>query len=296
MAVAVSPSGRSQVLDWARVNGRDLPWRRTRDPWAVLVSEVMLQQTKADRVVPRWERFLQRWPSTADCAGATLGEVLVEWQGLGYPRRARALHASARCIEGDHGGRFPDDIDTLLTLPGIGPYTARAVLAFAFDRDVAVVDTNVGRILARRHGAPLGPAAAQARADDWVPAGKGWEWNQALLDVGARCCRPRDPACEGCPVAPGCSWHLAGRPDPDPASGSAGVSRPQARFDGSARQARGRLLAALATGPVDPDDVPAVILWSDRADAAVASAAIVEGLAGDGLVERADDGTLVLPR
>lgn len=290
------PVEQTRILDWSRAHHRDLPWRHTRDPWAVLVSEVMLQQTQVDRVVPRWRRFMERWPTTVACAAASPGEVLAEWQGLGYPRRARALHASAQRIEADHGGDFPDDLDTLLTLPGIGPYTARAVLAFAFGRDVAVVDTNVGRVLARRHGAPLGAAAAQARADEWVPQGHGWEWNQGLLDVGARCCRPRDPACGDCPVASECAWHLAGRPEPDPAWGSAAVSRPQSRFEGSARQARGRLMAALVGGPVDPTDVAAVIHWSDLPDRAAAAAVIVDGLVRDGLVELAEDGMLVLPR
>ncbi len=291
-----SPEGRARVLAWARANHRDLPWRATRDPWEVLVSEVMLQQTQVDRVVPRWERFVERWPTTAACAAAPLGDVLVEWQGLGYPRRARSLHATAQRVEGEHGGRFPDDLDSLLSLPGIGPYTARAVLAFAFERDVAVVDTNVGRILARRHGGPLGARAAQAAADDWVPEGQGWAWNQGLLDVGARLCRPRDPACDACPVAQECAWRLAGHPDPDPATGSAAVSRRQARFEGSARQARGRLMAALAAGTVAEAEVGAVVGWSDRDDVDAACASLVDGLVTDGLVERHGAALLRLPR
>ena len=198
------PDGEQRrVLEWAAEHRRDLPWRRTRDPWAVLVSEVMLQQTQVERVEPRWRAFLDRWPSAAACAAAPLSEVLVEWQGLGYPRRARALHETAQLVQDVHGGRFPDDLDTLLTLPGVGPYTARAVLAFAFEADVAVLDTNVGRILARRDGSALSPRSAQRRADEWLPAGEGWAWNQALLDVGARHCRPGRPLCSGCPVAPG---------------------------------------------------------------------------------------------
>lgn len=290
---------RRRILDWAERHRRDLPWRHTRDPWAVLVSEVMLQQTQVERVRPRWERFLERWPDTAACAAAPLSEVLIEWQGLGYPRRARALHSTAGRVESEHGGRFPDRLDQLLELPGVGPYTARAVLAFAFERDVAVVDTNVGRILARRHGAPLTPSEAQRRADDWVPEGHGWQWNQGLLDLGATRCRPRQPLCHDCPVAPDCRWSKRGCAPPDPAQRSAAVSRPQAPFEGSARQARGRVMAALARGPVRLDELPAVLGRGvaprrGRDDDAIDAATIVDGLVDDGLAVL-DGDTLVLP-
>ncbi|MFN7151086.1 MAG: A/G-specific adenine glycosylase [Microthrixaceae bacterium] len=280
--VTVGPEQRA-VLSWAAAHRRDLPWRATRDPWAVLVSEVMLQQTQVDRVVPRWQRFLARWPDTAACARASLGDVLGEWQGLGYPRRARALHESARQIQQDHDGRFPDQLDSLLALPGVGPYTARAVLAFAFERDVAVLDTNIGRILARRAGAALSPRDAQALADGWVPPGHGWAWNQGLLDVGATRCRPSAPRCWDCPVAPWCSWHRNGHDEPDPAAGSAAVSRRQAPFAGSARQARGRLLAELTRAPLTAEQL------SEHAPE------VVESLVADGLVERLEDGTIRLP-
>jgi A/G-specific adenine glycosylase len=282
-ADVTASSEQHAVLSWAAAHRRDLPWRATRDPWAVLVSEVMLQQTQVDRVVPRWTRFLERWPDTATCAQASLGQVLGEWQGLGYPRRARALHASAQQIEADHHGRFPDQLDTLLALPGVGPYTARAVLAFAFERDVAVLDTNVGRILARRAGASLSPRDAQAMADAWVTPGHGWAWNQGLLDIGATRCRPSAPRCDDCPVAPWCSWHRDGHPEPDPATGSAAVSRRQAPFAGSARQARGRLLSELATAPLTVEQL------------AEHAPEVVESLVVDGLVERLDDGSVRLP-
>lgn len=272
-----------RVLAWATAHRRDLPWRRTRDPWAVLVAEVMLQQTQVDRVVTRWQRFLGRWPTTTACASATLAEVLGEWQGLGYPRRARALHRAAQQVESTCAGRFPDDLDGLLALPGVGPYTARAVLAFAFERDVAVLDTNVGRVLARRVGTSLRPREAQALADEWAPSGHGWAWNQALLDVGATRCRPRAPRCGDCPVAPGCAWQLSGHEDPDPARGSAGVSRRQASFEGSARQARGRLLALLTTTELGPSEVQAF------------APEVVTSLLADGLVQRRADGGLRLP-
>ncbi|HYN34228.1 MAG TPA: A/G-specific adenine glycosylase, partial [Ilumatobacteraceae bacterium] len=134
------------VLAWGAHDLRDLPWRRERDPWRILAAEVMLQQTQAPRVIPKWTAFLDAFPTPSACAEASLADVLRLWQGLGYPRRARNLHAAAAAVVERHDGRLPDDLDALLALPGIGPYTARAVLAFAFERDVAVVDTNIARI------------------------------------------------------------------------------------------------------------------------------------------------------
>lgn len=286
----VSTAEQVAVLEWARQVRRDLPWRRTRDPWSILVAEVMLQQTQADRVVARWRSFLDRWPDVRSCSEAPLSDVLEEWSGLGYPRRARNLWSAARMIVADERRRdddwFPDDLEGLLLLPGVGPYTARAVLAFAFERDAAVVDTNVGRVLARRSGVTLRPAQAQAAADAWVPDGAGWEWNQGLLDLGALRCRPVRPDCGRCPVAATCVWHLAGNPAPDPAERSAGVSRPQARFEGSARQARGRLLRAVQDAPVDDSDLVVLLDWEQRSDAAAAAHAVAESLLVDGLVSR----------
>ena len=273
---AVDPG---HVLAWALPRLRDLPWRRTRDPWRILVSEVMLQQTQVRRVVPAWEAFCSEYPDPAACAAASLGDVLRRWQGLGYPRRARNLHATASVVVERHDGALPDDLDALLALPGVGPYTARAVLAFAFERDVAVVDTNIARVLARVAGRRLTPREVQALADDLVPADHGWVWNQAIMDLGATVCRPT-PRCDECPVAARCAWARAGRPEPDPALGSAGVSGRQAPFDGSARQARGAVLRALGTGP---------------APAAAFDDAIVGSLVADGLVVRRSDGSISLP-
>jgi A/G-specific adenine glycosylase len=243
------------LLAWGRANRRDLPWRATRDPWLVLVSEVMLQQTQADRVAPRWVEWAQAYPRPADLAAAPLSEALRRWQGLGYPRRARSLHLSATAMVEHHGGRVPDDLDGLLVLPGVGPYTARAVLVFAHGARVGVVDTNVGRVLARWAGAPLRAAEAQATADALVPAGRAWEWGQALFDLGATVCTRRSPACGDCPVARWCAWGRAPEGVVDPAEGTAGASRRQARFDGSMRQARGRLMADLVEAPRPADAV-----------------------------------------
>jgi A/G-specific adenine glycosylase len=233
---------------------RDLPWRRTRDPWAILVSEVMLQQTQAPRVIPKWEGFMAAYPTASACAAASLGDVLRLWQGLGYPRRARNLHAAAGQIAALD--EFPSTLDRLLRLPGVGDYTGRAVLAFAFEADAAVVDTNIARVLARVAGHRLTAKQAQAAADSALLPGDSWAWNQCLMDLGAVLCRPTKPRCGHCPLSQRCAWRGSGD---DPALGSAGVSRAQARFDGSDRQARGRLMKALVGGPVASDRLASVM-------------------------------------
>jgi A/G-specific adenine glycosylase len=278
---------------WFGANGRDLPWRRTRDPWAIVVAELMLQQTQVDRVVPRWHRFLDRFPTVEVCAGAPTADVIEEWAGLGYNRRAVNLHRLAVAVVGDHRGRFPNDRVELEALPGIGPYTSRAIRVFAFEEPDAVLDTNVARILARTTGRNLARAEAQALAD--ANLGRSpWHHNQAMLDVGAGWCRPRDPGCErGCPLRSVCAWAAAGRPDPDPATGSAGVSTRQSRFDGSDRQGRGRLVDAIRAGTVPADDLASVMGWPDDPERARRVAATV---VADGLAEVRPDGTFALPR
>jgi A/G-specific adenine glycosylase len=279
------------VLAWGEGHLRDLPWRRTRDPWAVLVSEVMAQQTGVDRVAPYYERFLARFPTPPVCAAGPLGEVLRLWTGLGYNRRAVNLHRCARAVADRHGGVLPADLAALVALPGIGPYTARAVLAFAFEHDVGVVDTNVGRVLARWEGRPLRVTEAQAQADDLVPPGRAWAWNQAVMELGGTVCLRRRPRCASCPVRRSCAWAAAGLAPPDPADGSAGVAAGQARFEGSDRQGRGRLVEALCRGPVAVDDLPTVMDWPDdpaRADR------VAVGLLDDGLAVR-DGAVLRLP-
>lgn len=283
----MGPQGR--LIAWWEANGRhDLPWRRTRDPWAVLVSELMLQQTQVPRVVPRYEAFLARFPTPAACAAASAGDVVRAWAGLGYNRRAVNLHRCATAVVERHAGRLPDDLGALLDLPGVGPYTARAVLVFAFERDAGLVDTNAGRFLARAlAGRPLGRAEAQAVADAAVPPGDAWRWGSAVFDLGALVCTRRNPRCDACPLAGGgCAWAAAGFPEPDPVIGSAGISAPQSRFAGSDRQGRGRLVDALRRGPVADADLPAVMGWpGDRARAERVAATLVR----DGIARRAGD-------
>jgi A/G-specific adenine glycosylase len=280
------------VLRWAANCGRDLPWRLTRDPWSILVSEVMAQQTQVDRVIPKWFAFLERWPTPEQCAEAPLGEILRVWSGLGYPRRARNLHEAAKQIA-VHGS-FPDTLDGLRALPGVGEYTARAVLAFAFERDVAVVDTNTARVLARWHNRRLSRREVQDAADSALPIGDGWAWNQALLDLGALVCTRRSPRCEECPVISLCTYgqqRLLGTEGDDPADGTAGVSVAQSRFAGSDRQYRGRLLKAAAASRLDRLRAPVEIGLDGQPERV---AGLIEDLIREGLlVETA--GRLHLP-
>jgi A/G-specific adenine glycosylase len=203
------------LLDWFAEHGRDLPWRRTRDPYAILVSEVMLQQTQVERVIPRYEEWLARWPTVEALAGAPLAEVIRCWQGLGYNRRAANLHRAAKRIAADG---WPAD---LTQLPGVGRYTADAVARFAFDAPVLPMDTNVRRVR-ERTAAQFGPAAAHA-----------------LMDLGATVCLARVPRCPICPLGRGC---------PSRGRRYAPVRR-QSRFEGSFRQRRGRVLRLVSAQP-----------------------------------------------
>ncbi|MFU8841459.1 MAG: A/G-specific adenine glycosylase [Nitriliruptoraceae bacterium] len=282
----------TDLLTWATNVRADLPWRRTRDPWAVLVSELMLQQTQVPRVVPRYLAFLERFPTVTACAGATVAEVVRAWEGLGYNRRAVNLHRAAEVVVAEHGGRLPDRLDDLLALPGVGPYTARAVLTFAFQRDHGVVDTNAARFLARAaSGHRLTARAAQQLADELVPLGHGWAWNQAVLDLGSQVCTKRAPRCGACPIRSSCAWARTGFAAPDPADGTAGTSGKQPRFAGSDRQGRGRLVQALRTGPVDLERVADAAGWPDEPDRA---RRVADGLVGEGMAEYVD-GQLALP-
>ena len=220
---------RELLLAWYEENGRDLPWRRTHDPYAILVSEVMLQQTQVDRVIPRWQAWLERWPTVESLAGSSPADVIVEWQGLGYNRRAVSLHRASGQVAA-HG--WPDD---LTELPGVGPYTAAAVGNFAFGRDVLPVDTNVQRIQSRTGELFDGSCA------------------QALFDLGATICLARIPRCGGCPLAAACPSR-GRRFEP---------VRKQSRFEGSFRQRRAVALRAVAAGEYPSDGEALVSLERD---------------------------------
>ena len=255
------------LLEWYERVRRPLPWRFTRDPYALLVSEVMLQQTQALRVVPYYERWLARFPSAEALAAAPVHDVLVLWSGLGYNRRALALQNAARVVA---ASGWPAD---LTSLPGVGPYTAAAVSSFAWDAQVAAVDTNVRRVLERRDGVVRTPRALASRAGSLVPAGRAATFNQAMMELGATVCRPRVALCDACPVSAGCHGPL-------PA-----VSRPRAaavRFEDTDRWARGRVLAALLAGE-EP------VVQGERRVRALA------GLERDGLVVRGPDGVFRVP-
>lgn len=211
------------LLDWYGVHARDLPWRRTRDPYAIWVSEIMLQQTQVKTVIPYWERWVEAFPDVASLAAAPEARVLKLWEGLGYYRRARHLHAAARVILERHGGVFPGRLDAVLALPGVGRYTAGAVCSIAFDQAVPILDGNVIRVLCRVGALAGDPKDRGLNSRLWEEAG-AWiglaaslgrkdacsHLNQALMELGAMICTPRAPACDRCPLAPGCRARAGG--------------------------------------------------------------------------------------
>jgi A/G-specific adenine glycosylase len=280
------------LVDWYDTAARDLPWRRPDvDPWAVLVSEVMLQQTPVARVEPVWRDWVERWPTPADLAAASPAEVIRAWGKLGYPRRALRLRETAVALVERHGGVVPADVATLEALPGVGTYTARAVACFGHGRPQPVVDTNVRRVVARLvHGRA---EAGSARASDLTdvaalaPAdrGRAVRFSVAAMELGALVCVARTPRCAVCPVQDRCAWRLAGAPASD------GPPRRVQRFAGTDRQVRGRLLDVLraADGPVPAAALDAA--WDDAAQ----RARCLDSLLTDGLLEQLPDGRFTLP-
>jgi A/G-specific adenine glycosylase len=280
----------SAVLDWYAANGRGLAFRQTRDPWAILVSEVMAQQTQAARAAAHWSRFMARYPTPAALAGSTPAEVIREWRGLGYNRRAVALRAAAALIVERHDGRVPHSVADLEALPGIGPYTARAVLAFAFDCDVTPLDTNVRRVLDRAIGPLRGrPRDLQAAVDGFVPTGAGARWGHALMDIGATKCVAREPRCGDCPLRAWCrtangTIATAVSGGPWSAARSAARRRSESRpFPSTTRWLRGRILDRLRDA-ADGQWVAFRAPIGDHSMAAVRSA--LTQLGSEGMIEQ----------
>lgn len=259
-AVTIPPEARDAILAWYAERGRPLAFRRTTDPYAILVAESMAQQTQAARAADYWERFLERFPTVYTLAAATPADVLRAWAGLGYDRRALALWRAAAVIVEHHGGRVPDSVEALDALPGIGPYTARAVAALAYGLPVGAVDVNVRRVLGRIVAGGvdvLSAADLQAVADAAVPPSAPGAWTHALMDVGATVCRPRNPRCAACPAAAWCRSAAqtdGATTDGDPiGAGAQGAVAPRPTagipFSHTTRWLRGRILDRLRAAP-----------------------------------------------
>jgi A/G-specific adenine glycosylase len=289
------------LLGWYEASARDLPWRRSGvSPWAVLVSEFMLQQTPVTRVLPAYDAWLARWPTPASLAAEPAGEAIRQWNRLGYPRRAVRLHAAAQRIVDRHDGEVPDALNDLLALPGVGGYTARAVASFAFGQRHPVVDTNVRRVLHRylrgTDGLDPGSRAADRQlAETVLPADPAvaTACGVALMELGALVCTARAPGCDRCPLAVTCrrlavapkgvGWPLeAARSEP---------RRRQPSYAGSDRHARGELLRALRASRAAVPPATLLAAWSEPAQGARALASLLT----DGLAVRLPDGTLTLP-
>ncbi|MEO3772318.1 A/G-specific adenine glycosylase [Micromonospora sp. B9E7] len=286
------PDFATLVSRWFQQHARKLPWREPGvTPWAILVSEVMLQQTPVVRVVPAWQAWLARWPDPAALAADTQAEAIRMWGRLGYPRRAVRLRDCAVAIVDRHGGQVPDRLEQLLALPGVGTYTARAVAAFAYGQRHPVVDTNVRRVVCRAvAGEPdAGPATRPAdlvATEELLPAEPAAAAlaSAAFMELGAVICTARSPRCPACPVESVCAWRASGQEAP------AGPTRRPQRYAGTDRQVRGLLLGVLreSTGPVPHQRLDQV--WTDDVQRARALAGLVQ----DGLVEAAGTDTFRL--
>ena len=249
---------REGLLSWFIENARDLPWRRTRDPYAILVSEVMLQQTQVDRVLPYYTRFLERFPTVQALAAGPTADVIRIWSGLGYNRRAVNLQRAARAVVDEQGGAFPEDPADLKKLPGIGAYTAGAIAAFAYERDVAFLDTNMRRVISRvifgTESAPESDAIESATA--LLPPDHGWIWNQALIEFGALQCTARRPACVICPLRDECAAYPTMQFALQRKSSRSSHTKTMP-FESTTRYYRGRIVEALRAWPEDePKGIP----------------------------------------
>lgn len=278
------------IIAWFEREARDLPWRQDASPWAVMVSELMLQQTPVSRVLPVYEAWIERWPTPAALAEASTGDAVRAWGRLGYPRRALRLHAAATTIVEQHGGVVPSSHAKLLALPGIGEYTAAAVASFAFGQRHAVLDTNVRRVFARivsgvQFPAPSLTAAERDLAAELLPEHDAHRWAAATMELGALVCTARAPRCVECSVSEHCRWRRAGYPAYD------GPPRRGQAWTGTDRQCRGRLMAVLRDSPVPVPKVQLDLVWPD----ALQRERALDGLVADGLVEPLADELYRLP-
>ena len=293
MPLALPVDARAAVLAWFDARGRALSFRGTRDPYAILVSEVMAQQTQISRVVEAWSRFIDRFPTVEALAAASPADVLRAWRGMGYDRRALNLHRAAQAMVAGHGGHVPPDLAALQKLPGVGPYTARAVASIAFGAPVGAVDTNVRRVLGRAlaGGGELQPVVLQAAADASVDPVRSGDWTHAVMDIGATLCRPARPLCDSCPLRPWCRFAGNGSAAQSrrarPAMPAALPSKPRARtlapaFHQTTRWLRGRLVDRLRDADGSAWTVIDAPIGKHHA-AAIQQA--LEALARDGIVE-----------
>ena len=292
-----------RLLAWYAAHGRDLPWRRAAGPYAILVAEVMLQQTQVHRVVPKYHEFLDVFPTLQELAEASAGDVIRVWAPLGYNGRAVRLHRLAQQVTGEHGGVLPRSLADLSRLPGLGPYTAAAVACFAFGQAVAVLDTNIYRVLSRvAFGVePPGKREIAALAERWLPEAGASAWQQALMDVGATLCAVARPRCFLCPLRPDCraAPYLQGGAQRRLAEASVPYTPKQAPFAGSSRYYRGRIVEALRRQPAGAamalEELGlAVQPGFDLKQHGAWLRGLIGGLEKDGLV-RADDGRVSLP-
>ena len=291
--MALDPAVCTAASTWFATAARDLPWRRAdRTPWGVLVSEVMLQQTPVARALPVWVAWMQRWPTAADVAAAAPSEVIRMWGRLGYPRRGLRLHEAAKVIVERFGGEVPSSVDDLLSLPGVGTYTANAVAAFAFGQRTPVMDVNVARVIARAvDGSPQPPAAVGRTDLSRLLAALPQEPALAvascagLMELGAVVCTSRSPDCGVCVLRATCRWLADGQP-----GAGAAPARTQA-WAGTDRQCRGRIMSALreSTEPLAAERIDA--LWPEQAQRERCLASLIV----DGLAHRLPDGSVTLP-
>jgi A/G-specific adenine glycosylase len=280
------------LLHWYGRSARDLPWRHPKaSPWAVLVSEVMLQQTPVVRVLPAYQRWLERWPTPPELAADSPGEAVRMWAKLGYPRRALRLHECARAITARHGGEVPADVAELLALPGIGDYTARAVAVFAFGQRHPVVDTNVRRVVARavQGQGEAGPPSTRRDlqlVEELLPRRCAPRFSVALMELGALICTARSPRCLECPISRQCAWRLAGFP-----AYTGPVAVPQ-RFAGTDRQVRGLLMDVLRASSEPVAKGALDLVWAEP----IQRERALDALIVDGLIDPLPDGRFALPR